>query len=340
MPHRPTARPPAGAGAAAAVPAPSLGLGAALAVALTLQAAAGAGSLLWPAILAVLLLGLPHGALDLLLLRRFAQPGLRLAGYLALALATGLAGLAWPAAFFAAFLAVAAWHFGSGDCTEPPLRRPSRRHRLARWLEIAGRGSLPLAAPCALAADATLPLFAAVAAGDAPLFVKALAAAFPLSLAASALCALLRAREAPAAALALAVEMLAVATAFLLLPPLAAFAVYFCGLHAPRHWRRTLGADGRLDRFERTWVALVTGAAVLLVVGAALLAPLAGQAQPGSADSVAVRALVLLLGALTLPHALLVALAAAAESDRAAVTPGRSRRAARGEAIPRTANLL
>ncbi|MBM3963171.1 MAG: hypothetical protein FJ306_14920, partial [Planctomycetes bacterium] len=181
------------------------------------------------AILAIGLLstGVPHGAVDHArmapaLRRRLGRAWLPvfLSAYLALAAAVAALWLAAPVASLGLFLAMSAHHFGRGDADD--------------GLGVVVHGSLPILAPCAAHPDAVSGLFATLTAADASSWHAALRDAQPvLALAAGALIALhlVRPRRHAGATL----EVLAVAAAGAVLPPLVSFSIYFSVWHAPRH---------------------------------------------------------------------------------------------------------
>ena len=264
-----------------------------------------------PAVLvAGLLLGLPHGAVDHLV------PGFRLgwrlrvlagfaAGYAALAAAGWLAFRAAPGAALLAFVAVSVWHFGSGETAFADLRagRPVRR-RVPAAVVV---GALVLLVPLVRGAEATAAVVAAVVPGSDGRLPSGLAAVvLGVVLPATAVLAgtLLGARRWLDAA-----ELGVLTALVLVVPPLAAFGVWFGCWHAVRHVARVGAEDpgnradlvaGRLGRPLRRFAvqAALPTAAVLVVL--ALLWSTAGGWRAFVAADVPV------LAALTLPHVLVV----------------------------------
>ena len=243
----------------------------------------------------ILLLGVPHGALDPVFARnvpgmqRGVQGMVRWAGFWLgyLVLAAGMV-LLWrlaPAVFLLGFLAISAAHF-SGD---PAAGAPP----LARMLH----GGAPIVLPTLLHAGEVGRLFTLLAGADAAALVlpalHALAWPWLLGL---ALMAAWRARTDGLAGLELAsVGMLASVA-----PPLPAFTVFFCGMHSPRHILRTAVYAGSSLR------AVLLGCA-----GPMLLTALGAMAAWWWLDGVAVEARVIQLvfvglAALTVPHMALV----------------------------------
>jgi Brp/Blh family beta-carotene 15,15'-monooxygenase len=272
----------------------------------------GWGGLAWIPLVAGLLAGLPHGAVDHLvpgyrLGWRLPALGLFALGYAALAALAWLGFHAFPAVALAVFVLVSAWHFGSGETAFADLRAgvPVRRRVLPAAVVGAVVLLLPLARGTGTAAGRQL-LAALVPGADGrlpgvvPLVVLVVVVPAALGLAGLLL---LHGRRLEAGELAL---LIAVA---LLVPPLAAFGVYFGCWHALRHTARVLAEDpanagdlaaGRLarplGRFARA--AALPTAAVL-----AALAVLWSAA--GGWRGLVVTDLPL-LAALTLPHVLVV----------------------------------
>jgi hypothetical protein len=101
----------------------------------------GWGDAAWVVLVAGLLLGLPHGAVDHLVpATRLRWPLSRVAvfaaGYAALAAVAWLAFRTWPGPAVLVFVAVSAWHFGTGETAFADLRagRPVRRRVTAAFV--------------------------------------------------------------------------------------------------------------------------------------------------------------------------------------------------------------
>ncbi len=246
--------------------------------------------LTWAVVLLVLFLGVPHGALDPVLAGRWlksATPGRWVAfltGYGVLA-ATAVA-LWWrsPALFLLGFLLMSAHHF-SEDL-------PASSGLLRRLLHGAGIILLP-----ALLHDAELQRLLLLIAPQTPLRALEILywLAWPCALALLADSAL-----ALRAALPNALPRLLLLVALVLLPPLLSFALYFCLWHAPLH---VLRLRARATPWPATLVMASLACAVLTVGGAA-----AGWWWLGwqSVPALVVTSLFVGLGALTVPHWLLV----------------------------------
>lgn len=267
---------------------------AAAAVVAALWLALGAAPLPGGAVLAlaglVLILGLPHGALDLWIARRsglWGQQGgfVRFhAAYLVLAGAVAAAFVLAPALSLAAFLALSLWHFAD-DWRALPL--PVR---------LSG-ASVIVAVPTLFHTSAVAGIFRIVTGGDV-----AMPAALPPS--AIAALALLVAGAVGAAFTCdrkAGIELCAIAGLGALLPPLVFFAAYFTLLHGPRHMMR----HGALIAGRRARLVLVLYTLAALGIVAALGFVLAQGGEPSPSEG-AIRALFVGLAALTVPHALLI----------------------------------
>ena len=194
----------------------------------------------WRILLPMLILsGIPHGGLDLLVLRDLLgrrwerERGFALGLYALLAL--GVVALWWmaPAFSLGAFLLAAVWHFGRTDALA---------HARAGLLPTLARGALPVTLSALWHPREIELLFGFLVPDSAAVWLARQAAL-------AALAAL------PVLAIDLALGMwrdgryglLAALEAGVLVglygsaPPLLAFGLYFCWLHAPRSTRRLLG---------------------------------------------------------------------------------------------------
>jgi Brp/Blh family beta-carotene 15,15'-monooxygenase len=264
------------------------------------------------AVLAIALIGTPHGAADSLRLRALtaaADGGLRRsrlllcnAVYLAIAAAVWWLFLRWPAPALLGFVLISLLHFGATDA-------------VAEWRALASNAAVSrhrVSAQSAVLLTASMSAVVAIAAPfvcwqtDVQAYLRWLgltieqAARFPTSAAA------------PALALALLLALLGSSRRFtqgwrlptalwiagpsLLLPPAAGFALYFCAVHAPRHWAHLRAEQTGLPLRPIVMTMLATAA-----IAAALLWRHDGAAfAPRLAQVVIVG-----LAALTVPHMLL-----------------------------------
>lgn len=233
-------------------------------------------------------LGLPHGALDILLLTRFPGWG-RVAAPLAYAALSLLVVLAWvefPTLTLGAFLLISWFHFGTSDSIGP--------HPI---LEGVVRGAAPLCLPALAFPERLAELFAMLvpAQGAESLAGLLALAAWPW-LAAFAL-ALIQALLSRAWWLTL--ELVTLAALFALVTPLLAFAIYFPLLHATRSLatlRRTMPdmGYGRLI-WAGLWPSLLVVAVALATL--AVLGP--GEYRW---DAHLVQVVFVGLAAVTFPH--------------------------------------
>lgn len=267
------------------------------------------------ALAAIIVLGVPHGALDSEIARAVLHPRFGQAWFPIFSLPYlslfGFVLVAWhvaPLCTLAAFLAASVWHFGSEDAGP------------GNYLESLVRGGLPIALPLLVHPAATTLVFASIAA--TPI------AQPPEWLWATALCWL-------ALAAAWVGRMLVngswrslwtpglLGCAFLALPPLTAFAIYFVCIHAPAHTAALIGNSRRAPRVHDKRSAMllalpITG--LTLAIGAALW-PLYAGPLPERLLALTIQ----VLAALTLPHMLLDAWMTARECRRDRLDTGQRR---------------
>ena len=246
------------------------------------------------ALVAIIVLGVPHGALDgeiarSLLRARFGRGWFAVFAppYLALAAAVLLAWHLAPIPTLALFLAASVWHFGSEETGS------------ADPLDIVAVGGLPIAMAVLAHPAATAAIFATVsrtAMPWPPLWLHASALSW---LAPATVWTLRRLRDGQDRQLATPAVLLAV---FVALPPLTAFALYFVCVHAPAHTRALIRDRVRAPRIRDPASAVrlaLPVTALTLLLGACLWPLYAGPAD--------LRLLCLTiqgLAALTLPHML------------------------------------
>jgi Brp/Blh family beta-carotene 15,15'-monooxygenase len=257
---------------------------------------------------AVTIFGLPHGALDLALVRGATGGSWRtlaaaLALYLLLSSAVLAGWLAAPVIALLGFLAIAIIHFGLGDTED--LRGPQRA------IETLARGGFAGVAPMVFHPQTTRDLFALLVGPSSTVSLDAALAVFtpPASwlwmacLAIALAWRLLRkARSLPAIA-----ELLLTTALFAILHPLAAFLLYFCFIHSVRHI-----ADLAAARFPASpaqagrWLLLESLPFTIASILLALIAWFAVSRSIGF-DEAVIRILFWGLSALTLPHMVLTA---------------------------------
>jgi len=263
--------------------------------ALTLSAALPHGAQYVCALAAIIVLGVPHGALDGEAARTVLRPRFGWAWFPVFSIPylglSALVLLAWrwaPGLTLAGFLAASVWHFGTEDA------------EAGDGLEVIVRGGLPIAMPTMAHPEATAAVFQAVARAPLPQLPDWLWAAAMAWLALAILWAgraILRRQG----------RLLAVpgllAAMFTVLPPLTAFAIYFVGVHAPAHIAALIRNPVRAPRVRDDRSAALLAlplTALTLLIGAALW-PLYGGAAPDRLLALTLQG----LAALTLPHMLL-----------------------------------
>ena len=294
-------------------------------------------ALFGPFVGSLVLLGLPHGALDHLTLLRLGGRPLRpkpllgvLALYLVLALAYLAAWFALPAAAFAFFIALTWFHWGQGDLHAllVLLRAGHLRTRPQRALAVFVRGGLPMLVP--------LLAFPDVYAEVAGLLISRIDAE-ALSEIGWAFRADVRLGVGVAYGAAVVVhlvvgfrtsnqdgrpawwtdvgETLGLAAFFGLVHPVLAVGLYFCLWHATRHIARLMLHEDRMPealaarRLGLAWRRFAlhalpaTAGALLMLGGLYALVP----APPQSVGDF-VGLYLILIAALTLPHVVVVGL--------------------------------
>ena len=240
----------------------------------------------------ILLLGVPHGALDVVYVRQLtgAQSA---AGWsvltIAYLLATGAVIALWwfaPGVFLVMFLLISTLHF-SGD---PEGATPA-------FFRLLYGGAIILC-PMALHAAEVAQLFAALA-GEAAahtIVTELQWAAWPW-FAAIGLAAVIAARQ----EMARSIELVSVAALLSFAPPLIGFTIFFCGMHSARHVLRTrdYSIAGTLHHLLRIagWPMLAT------LIGVAIAWWLS-DGKP--LDTRLAQLLFVGLAALTVPHMIVV----------------------------------
>ncbi|GEN26996.1 hypothetical protein HVA01_06420 [Halovibrio variabilis] len=265
----------------------------------------------WIIVIPIALFGLSHGGADPVIINtlkvvRGHSSVQWLAGYIAL-MALTVAFIVWqPTLALVGFLGLSIWHFAITDC----LFLPKGGHAGVGWLS----GSLPIIGPMAGHPEQVAVLFAWLLQQD-PAAVMALVLPAGRLLILGWVVALIGvvALNSRASRSVLLLELCALAGPMLLLPPLIAFAFYFCIVHSLRHFLLLLGAERQafkaidVKRLVRRAAPATAGAIVL--GGGTWWAMNAGAANlEGAWLADAVRVIFWGLAVLTVPHALLVAL--------------------------------
>lgn len=257
----------------------------------------------WLFLASIVLLGLPHGAVDHIVMAKLGDAPLlsrrtaSLIGLYLLLVATTLA--AWfvsPLVVFAGFILLTWFHWGQGDAWwfGAPIRSPRW------WREVVVRGALPMVVPMFGSASeyaAVTAQFVAAAGGTVgdltPLIVDVRG---PLALAVAPFAVWSIVDYARKNRWQPTVELLLLTAFFLVLPPLVATALYFCLWHSARHLVR-LGAwtGARTPR-------VLALAAPLTVVSIVMLGALLAFVATEDVFSVYLA----LIAALTVPHVVVV----------------------------------
>jgi len=271
-----------------------------------------------PVAASVVVLGLPHGAVDHLVPAWFGRPRVR--GALAVGALYAVLGAAYlagwalfPAAAFALFIAVTLVHWGQGDVyaldrAGVDLGAPARRAAVA-----ALRGALPMLVPL-VAFPGTYRRVAATLVGLfgdpaalAPAFTPAGRAAAAGLVALLTLAALAPAAAADAPGWRLDAGETALLWAyFLVVPPVLAVGVYFTCWHSLRHVARLADLGPGADDARAALWRFARDAAPLTLASLALLAALAWAVGAGDLRALFGASLVL-IAVLTVPHVVVVA---------------------------------
>lgn len=257
----------------------------------------------------VALAGLPHGALDLALLRGLGMSGLRLAGalglYVLIAGAVLLGFALFPVATLTGFLALAAIHFGLGD-TES-------LHGWRRILEASARAGIAVLAPAYFHVEETGSLFAQLCGQDHATSAQHLAKflggwlgfAWGVVLIGACFVQLFGADvKQRRSGRWVAAEMGLLLAVFALWPPLPAFVLYFCGVHSVRHLAE-IGSSHHPFECRRAWRWLLAESWLLTVV-TIMVAALVWWGARDTGDEILLRIVFQGLASLTAPHMLLV----------------------------------
>ena len=285
-----------------------------------------------PFALSLILLGLPHGAVDHLVPWRLSGRSLRqsivgVSGLYLILMAFYLAlWFSFPTAGFVVFILITWFHWGGGDLHALVAllgaeRRGRRVPRFSRVLTVLVRGGLPMLVPLLAfpevyreVAVSTTGIFSGGPDTLAPVFEPGFRLAAGGAFAAAVLLSTyLGYRRSVSYWRVEAAEVVLLGLYFSLVPPVLAVGLYFCLWHASRHVARLMlldkGSAGALEQ-RRIWPAVgrfVRDAAPLTVAALALLAGLF-FAIPGSAGGLSglLGVYLVLISVLTLPHVVVV----------------------------------
>jgi len=249
-------------------------------------------------LLAVVFIGLPHGAMDGALaihlgwMNRPLKAATFLLAYVGLAALVVGMWLIVPTAGFLMFLAISLFHFGRGDIVPR-----AKEHQLA---EVLMRGGIVLAGISLFHRSEVDSIFEVLIGSDTELVWLFLQAVGVLTIVLIPYVILSKSKQERTAA---SVEVIGLLALFAIVPPLLGFAIYFCGVHSVRHFKH-MGTmlKSTLQQFQvtRTTVifSLVTWAVGLLV--------LANQSSSIGLEPALLQVIFIGLAALTVPHMILV----------------------------------
>ena len=250
------------------------------------------------ALLGVVFIGLPHGAMDGALAMHFgwtsrpAVVALFLFSYVGLAGAVVLVWVFAPAVTFVAFLAISIYHFGRGDASSLAAGRTT--------VESLARGGLVIGGISQMHRSEVDGIFQTLVGNDTSGVWLFLNGVVVITIACVLEAMLFKNQQ---ERLFLAVELGVLFLLFFSVPPLVGFALYFCFVHSIRHVssvRNTM--DATVSKLSIT----KSTAVLSLVTWGVGLAILAQQTSTMGMDSALLRVVFIGLAALTVPHMILV----------------------------------
>ena len=249
-------------------------------------------------LLAVVFIGLPHGAMDGALAIHLGWMNRPIKAATFLLTYIGLAGLVvsmWvvvPTIGFLMFLAISLFHFGRGDIVPR-----TKEHQVA---EVLMRGGLVLAGISLFHRTEVDSIFEVLIGSDTAIVWLFLQMVGVLTLILIPLVLLSKPLQERKSA---SIEIIGLIALFAMAPPLLGFAIYFCGIHSVRHFKH-MGTmlKSTLQQFQvtRTTVifSLMTWAVGLLVI--------ANQSSSIGLEPALLQVIFIGLAALTVPHMILV----------------------------------
>ena len=240
----------------------------------------------------ILVLGVPHGALDTIFARQIYGI-LNLRGWICFGsiylLLSALVVGVWflqPAIFLLAFLFISAFHF-SGDPVEG-----------TPWPARALYGGAVVILPAALHAVETTRLFALLAGDNAAALVMPWLGLLSWPWLVGLLFAAIQMARTDWLT---GLELFSVGILSVLAPPLVSFTLFFCAMHSARHILRTIDYSAHSSRF------FILGAALLPMLGVLLVSLIAWHFLASTPlDARIVQIVFVGLAALTVPHMALV----------------------------------
>ena len=248
-------------------------------------------------VIAAVAIGLPHGALDVVIGPRMTKRSLFFGCYLAVAALTTLVWLVAPLLALVTFFAASWFHFARGDA---PYHHRLRGAGGPFGMSTAG---CALGLPLALHSGVVAPVLSDLLVGNGALGSQQVAAigwiiAYP-SIIAGIVAAIAAVQLHRYSAVA---EITAVAALAVVVHPLVSFALYFALWHSPRHLIE-LDIDGT------SWALALGASATTLIAGAVVWRLI----EPSAETSI--RVIFIGLAALTVPHVLVTELLRAHRSN-------------------------
>ena len=249
-------------------------------------------------LLAVVFIGLPHGAMDGALaihlgwMNRPIKAATFLLAYVGLAALVVGMWLVVPTVGFLMFLAISMFHFGRGDIVPR-----AKEHQLA---EVLMRGGLVLAGISLFHRSEVDSIFEVLIGSDTDIVWLFLQAVGVLTTVLIPYVILSKSKHERATA---SVELIGLLALFAIAPPLLGFAIYFCGVHSVRHFKH-MGTmlKSTLQQFQITRTTVVFS----LMTWAVGLLVLANQSASIGLEPALLQVIFIGLAALTVPHMILV----------------------------------
>ena len=249
-------------------------------------------------LLAVVFIGLPHGAMDGALAIHLGWMNRPLKATTFLLAYVGLAALVvgmWliiPTVGFLIFLAISMFHFGRGDIVPR-----AKDYQLA---EVLMRGGIVLAGISLFHRTEVNSIFEVLIGSNTAIVWLFLQAVGVLTLVVIPYVILSKSKQERTT---VSVEVVGLIALFAIAPPLLGFAIYFCGVHSVRHFKHMdtmLKSTIQQIQVTRTTVifSLMTWAVGLLV--------LANQSASVGLEPALLQIIFIGLAALTVPHMILV----------------------------------
>jgi len=250
-------------------------------------------------LLAVVVIGLPHGAMDgaVALALGYGRNWLRMAafilGYTLLAGLVVIFWLAFPVLALALFLLISLVHFGNGDT--------DTTHPLFRLVQIICHGGIVVVAIPLFHPSLTNEIFSYLSgpgAGEIQLYLYPLAVVMAITgLIYAGIATRINSMRLRF------LEFIGLLLCVWALPPLAGFAIYFAGVHTPRHVRRIFLKLRAYDPVISPFRLTAVFTAATWFVGALAYFYLADRI---AADAAAFQVIFIGLAALTFPHMILI----------------------------------